>query len=482
MNDINNKFIISTIYSKLPEIKKSIVDGADIHVNNDYALKFISGGYDLDIIKFLNENGANIDRVDEYRLSMMLGSHKHYNPVDLDIVKFLVEKGADIHADDDYALKASSGLGRLDIVKILFENGANIHADDDYALKTSSEKGYLNIVKFLIENGADIHAGNDDALRLSSKNRHFKIIYYLVKKGANVTVINKDTLEIIRVHYPKLFELIKQERKKGVLTTFKNVAKKIVSVNKDKHIYYKWQKLCSSLGEKDSNEIKNLAFIHGISTNNKSKREICKLLSDEYEKQIRQTPKCQNETTILGDPISLIPKPLLFAVKEGKYNYCFNIIELIESINSGDTKNPWTRTQLPIVKIQKKMAQLRQILLSDKLSLVNILDEIKNNQIMTKENILRLKVVNLIALLNYTPNIDNIVSMSKTVINKMFKFLNENELMHVYGKKTIENLIEESLRLLQIDDKYKDTRKAAYEIYLNEVFTPKARKSRKTKI
>jgi hypothetical protein len=142
----------------------------------------------------------------------------------------------------------------------------------------------------------------------------------------------------------------------------------------------------------------------------------------------------------------------------------------MEAINHGDNKNPYTRQPLPIDEIKKQMLKLREILLEDKLSLVNILDEIKNNDIMTKESILKLQIVNLIALLKYTPNINDIANMSQDKVNNMFDLLNENPLMRVYGERTKENLIQESLRLLNIDDSNKGTRNAAYEIYLNEVF------------
>jgi hypothetical protein len=60
--------------------------------------------------------------------------------------------------------------------------------------------------------------------------------------------------------------------------------------------------------------------------------------------------------------------------------------------------------------------------------------------------------------------------MSNKRVEKMFEMMNENPLMRTYGKETLDNLINESLRILQIDDINKDTRKAAYEIYLNAVF------------
>ena len=115
---------------------------------NQQLIKASENG-DLDNIKYLVENGANIHAQDDYVLRY--SSRYGY----LDIVKCLVENGANIHTQDDCALRWSIQGGYLDIVKYLVENGADIHADNDYALWWSVCSNYLEIVKYLIENGAD---------------------------------------------------------------------------------------------------------------------------------------------------------------------------------------------------------------------------------------------------------------------------------------------------------------------------------------
>ena len=71
----------------------------------------------------------------------------------LDIIKCLVENGADIHAWEDYALRCACSYGQLDMVKYLIEKGANIHAYNDEALRYATGNGYLEIVEYLIEKG-----------------------------------------------------------------------------------------------------------------------------------------------------------------------------------------------------------------------------------------------------------------------------------------------------------------------------------------
>jgi len=58
--------------------------GADVHADNDYALRWAS------------ENG-----------------HK-------DVVELLLKAGSDVHADDDYALRIASYYGYNDIIELKF--------------------------------------------------------------------------------------------------------------------------------------------------------------------------------------------------------------------------------------------------------------------------------------------------------------------------------------------------------------------------
>jgi len=97
----------------LQVIKELVEEGADIHANDDLALRWAA------------ENGH------------------------LDVVKFLVKEGADIHVFDELALRWAAENGHLDIVKFLVSKGANIHAENDEALRLAVVNGYLDVVKYL---------------------------------------------------------------------------------------------------------------------------------------------------------------------------------------------------------------------------------------------------------------------------------------------------------------------------------------------
>jgi ankyrin repeat protein len=94
-------------------VKILVSAGADIHANNDEAVRHAS------------RNGH------------------------LDVVKYLVSVGANIHAEDDHALIWASERGYLDIVKVFVSAGANIHAKNDEAVRRASVEGHSEVVKYI---------------------------------------------------------------------------------------------------------------------------------------------------------------------------------------------------------------------------------------------------------------------------------------------------------------------------------------------
>ena len=157
-----DKIILGAKYSLTdPETWQLLVErGADILLNNNYAVQWAS----------------------EYGF--------------LAVVKFLVNKGADIRANNDYALRMASANGHLAIVKFLLKKGANIHASNDVPLQWASKYGYTVVVKYLLEKGANIHAGDDFALKLASREGHLETAQHLVENGANVCADDNCALKL----------------------------------------------------------------------------------------------------------------------------------------------------------------------------------------------------------------------------------------------------------------------------------------------
>ena len=68
---------------------------------------------------------------------------------DVETIKTLVEDGADIHAEDEYVLRWAAANGHLKVVKYLVEHGADIHACNDRALEWAAEFDHLQVVEYL---------------------------------------------------------------------------------------------------------------------------------------------------------------------------------------------------------------------------------------------------------------------------------------------------------------------------------------------
>lgn len=107
----------------------------------------------------------------------------------LEVVKFLVENGANVNnivkgylgMNRDTALVSASANGHLEVVKYLVENGANINNGRN-ALEVAAEEGHLAVVQYLVSQGANAKINLYDA----TKNGHFEVAKYLISQGADI--------------------------------------------------------------------------------------------------------------------------------------------------------------------------------------------------------------------------------------------------------------------------------------------------------
>ncbi len=159
--------------------------GLDIHMENERILYIACCNNNLDIVKYLVKHGAKIYKkrkpiicdvcksnnldvlkylVEERKYSIHMGNDLplrnacKYGYYNLDVVKYLVEHGADIHVNNEEPLHNACYKNDLDIVKYLVENGADIHVNNEEVLHNACRYTHLDIVKYLIEQGADIEA------------------------------------------------------------------------------------------------------------------------------------------------------------------------------------------------------------------------------------------------------------------------------------------------------------------------------------
>jgi ankyrin repeat protein len=169
--------------SSLDIVSWLVDQGADIHADNDFAVRLAAARGHLDVVKWLVEGGANIRAGNNQAVRWAAGNGH------LDVVKWLVEGGANIRADNDHAVRYAATNGHLDVVKWLVERGANIRAGNNQAVRWAAGNGHLDVVKWLVEQGADIHADNDFAVRRTAANGHLDVVKWLFEQGADVASI-----------------------------------------------------------------------------------------------------------------------------------------------------------------------------------------------------------------------------------------------------------------------------------------------------
>jgi Ankyrin repeats (3 copies) len=147
--------------------------GADVHADDDQALRSASTYGHTEVVRILLKAGANVHALNDYALRW--ASHN----VNTEVVRLLLEAGADVHASDDEALRSVSASGHTECVRLLLNAGADVHAQDDHGLRLASASGHTEVVRLLLQAGADVHALNDAALRWSSENGHTECVQLL---------------------------------------------------------------------------------------------------------------------------------------------------------------------------------------------------------------------------------------------------------------------------------------------------------------
>jgi ankyrin repeat protein len=143
----NEKLLEASMQSDLLTIESLVSKGADIHYQDDMALR----------------NACDAGN--------------------LEIVKYFVEQGANIHAANDDALCGACGYGHLDIVVFLIEKGANIDSADGVPLMWAISHGHIDVVKYLLGKGVDLTKQKDKILyhaeKYAKKTKNNHILKYL---------------------------------------------------------------------------------------------------------------------------------------------------------------------------------------------------------------------------------------------------------------------------------------------------------------
>ena len=123
----------------LQGVKYALDNGADVHVENDKALReaVYDGNYDL--------------------------------------VKLLLDHGADVHVRNNEPLIHAVDLSFVKIAKLLLDYGADIHINNDQPLNDAISYANFSMIKLLLDRGANVWNIEKDNLKRIKDNNHYKI-------------------------------------------------------------------------------------------------------------------------------------------------------------------------------------------------------------------------------------------------------------------------------------------------------------------
>lgn len=160
MENINNQLIKNARIGKLRGVIKYLNKGANIHADNDRALRWSCA------------NGH------------------------IKVVSELIKRGANIHAYFNNSLVCSSKNGNTEIVTELLKNNANPNynlmrgfAHDD-PLESSFKENHVDVSKILIEYGANVDVIEGGTLcRLIAENNLEMLIMYLQYASINISML-----------------------------------------------------------------------------------------------------------------------------------------------------------------------------------------------------------------------------------------------------------------------------------------------------
>jgi len=193
--ELDNTFLLATIKSNnITELKKLLMDGADINAKytapssddktdwENFTVLMVATQYrDLETVRFLVENGADVNAQDKNGVSALAKAVALKFP---DIVQFFVDNSANINSSNSLGftpLMSAAYIGNAEIVRILLKAGADINqrnTDGNTAIMIAvMEKFDLATIKLLF---------NHPKIDLSIQNKHGQTVYAWLKyrKGA----------------------------------------------------------------------------------------------------------------------------------------------------------------------------------------------------------------------------------------------------------------------------------------------------------
>jgi hypothetical protein len=377
----------------------------------------------------------------------------HRTPIDpqerKDIIKFIDSKYTLLSETQlDFLINGLSIAGLFDILSYIFENN-NVSPHWSY------QKGLGNVPMgdlFLESMTEEMYEFTPEKIRLTQQflsgmgnekpvwgprhgtniNDYLNIIKLLVRN--NIYTITQDDLNLAE-GLDDLLEVLKTLRTEKTIT---NLRQQI----KDSYLKkeFNWQLICSKLNKEGRNDLIDLALgleINVSSPDKMSKRELCKIISSEMFDIVES---CQ-DSNLLGDELNELPKWRIFKIK-GK---CYDIIDLKKILDSGETRNPFTRENLPVDEIETRINKIESMSIKGSIDADDLFTRVKETPIFSQKEYLNQQVVKLFGMFPYMLEPSLILKANDSDIDfmteKLFKS-SSNEILNatINDIKTIKDL------------------------------------------
>ena len=140
----------------------------------------------LEVVRTLIRHGAAVNALSDTQSTSVRSACYMTN---IDIVRFLVENGADIHRPNvNGGTCLINSVQSVELCQFLIEQGASVNAVDNsgnLALHYAIREGRFDAVRLLLKHGSDTSVCNDfgdDALQTAALRGHADILEYLVQE------------------------------------------------------------------------------------------------------------------------------------------------------------------------------------------------------------------------------------------------------------------------------------------------------------
>lgn len=164
----------------------------------------VEGGK-LEILKLLDENGANVtERESQRGGAIAIALYKGNEPM----VRYLVARGVAVNGEDKLRyrplLLLPANANNLKMAQLLIELGADVNqiaSPGTTALETAVERGHVPMINFLLERGAKVNLreGQRTPLHIAAAQGNREVVALLLRHGADVAAKDRSGQTALQV-------------------------------------------------------------------------------------------------------------------------------------------------------------------------------------------------------------------------------------------------------------------------------------------